>query len=106
MNVRTLQHATPMPHVATLRDHTTVPVCMVTVGMDSSAQVNYTCVVGNLCIVILVTFSGINLCDVGPTDCHTNATCLDRDGGYDCVCNDGYTGSGTHCDGISVFIVL
>ena len=43
---------------------------------------------------------GINLCDVGPTNCHTNATCLDRDGGYDCECNNGYTGNGTHCEGI------
>ena len=42
---------------------------------------------------------GINLCEVGPTDCHTNATCLDRDGGYDCECNDGYTGNGTYCEG-------
>ena len=47
--------------------------------------------------------SGINLCDVGSTDCHTNATCLDRDGGYDCECNDGYTGNGTHCEGTVTF---
>ena len=43
--------------------------------------------------------TGINLCEVGPTECHANATCLDRDGGYDCECNDGYTGNGTHCEG-------
>ena len=42
MNVRLQQHATPMPHVATLRDHTIVPVCMVTLEMDSTAQVNCT----------------------------------------------------------------
>ena len=44
------------------------------------------------------------MCEVGPIDCHTNATCLDRDGGYDCECNDGYTGNGTHCEG--VFLVF
>ena len=63
------------------------------------------CIVGNL-FSYIGEISGINLCDVGPTDCHTNATCLDRDGGYDCVCNDGYTGNGTHCDGTRVFIIL
>ena len=45
------------------------------------------------------TSQGIDLCEVGPTDCHTNATCLDRDGGYDCECDDGYTGNGTYCEG-------
>ena len=37
---------------------------------------------------------GINLCEVGPIDCDTNAMslCLDRDGGYDCECS---TGNGT-----------
>ena len=44
MNVRLQEHVTPMPHVATLRDHTIVPVCMVTLEMDSTAQVNCTCV--------------------------------------------------------------
>ena len=100
MNVKMEQpYATPMPHVATLRDHTTAPVYMATVGMDSTAQVkdsSYKNFFSQL-------FSGINLCDVGPTDCHTDATCLDRDGGYDCECNNGYTGNGTHCEGI-VFI--
>ena len=49
---------------------------------------------------------GINLCEVGPTDCHTNATCLDRDGGYDCQCNDGYTGNGTYCEGSLLVAIL
>ena len=41
----------------------------------------------------------INLCEVGPIDCDTNAMCLDRDGGYDCECSTGYSGNGTHCEG-------
>ena len=37
---------------------------------------------------------GINLCEVGPIDCDTNA-----DGGYDCECNTGYSGgNGTYCE--------
>ena len=43
---------------------------------------------------------GINLSEVGPIDCDTNAMCLDRDGGYDCECSTGYSVNGTYCEGI------
>ena len=85
--------------VPTLLAHTTVLVCMDTLEMESTAQVMFSTTL-MFTYSITSTFSGINLCEVGPTDCHTNATCLDRDGGYDCECNDGYNGNGTHCDGI------
>ena len=57
------------------------------------------CDLHSLTCLCHLKIKGINLCEVGPTDCHTNATCLDRDGGYDCECNDGYTGNGTYCEG-------
>ena len=47
-------------------------------------------------------FIDFSLCDFGFADCHDNATCIDREGGYDCQCNNGYTGNGTHCDGKTV----
>ena len=44
MNVRMEQlYVILMPHVPTLKDHTTAPVFMVTVGMDSSAHVKQFC---------------------------------------------------------------
>ena len=46
------------------------------------------------------------MCVVGPTDCHHNATCLDRDGGYDCECDGGYSGNGTYCEGMLVKTTL
>ena len=91
-------NATQMLLAVILMAHTTVRVCMVTVETDSIAQVIF-----RLMLVIShqpLNYPGINLCEVGSTDCHTNATCLDRDGGYDCECNDGYTGNGTHCEGM------
>ena len=50
-------------------------------------------------------FTDFSLCDFGFDDCHVNATCIDRVGGYDCLCNDGYTGNGTHCYGISIKLI-
>ena len=40
----------------------------------------------------------------GTNDCDSNAQCTDTDGSYTCMCNDGYTGNGTSCDGKFRFI--
>ncbi|CAK8696725.1 unnamed protein product [Clavelina lepadiformis] len=32
--------------------------------------------------------------------CHERATCTDTEGSFNCICNDGYTGSGTACRAI------
>ena len=31
--------------------------------------------------------------------CHSEATCSNTIGGYNCQCNPGFTGNGTHCQG-------
>ena len=38
-------------------------------------------------------------CDEDPP-CHDNATCNDIPGSYECNCFEGFTGNGTHCDGM------
>ncbi|CAK8697372.1 unnamed protein product [Clavelina lepadiformis] len=39
-----------------------------------------------------------NKCKSGKHDCHLNATCINkRRGQYQCICNAGHTGNGTHC---------
>ena len=101
-----MQSVTPMQLVLTLMDHTTAVVFMATVEMEGIAQVHKYLIAAHKSTRFSL-YPGINLCEVGPTDCHTNATCLDRDGGYDCECNDGYTGNGTHCEGImSIDVVI
>ena len=46
------------------------------------------------------TFSDIDECaDVTLNNCDTDATCTNTEGSYQCVCNDGYSGNGTVCEG-------
>ena len=43
----------------------------------------------------------IDECIAGTHSCRNDATCSNTDGGYDCVCNAGYTGDGiTSCDDV------
>ena len=37
---------------------------------------------------------------MGSDNCHPNATCLNTDGSYTCLCNVGFTGDGSTCTGI------
>ena len=39
----------------------------------------------------------INECELGTDDCHADAKCSDLGDGFDCRCNVGYAGPGTHC---------
>ena len=39
-------------------------------------------------------------------DCDANASCTNTKSSYSCMCNDGYTGNGTSCDGKLRFIDL
>ena len=40
---------------------------------------------------------------IGCVDtCHSDATCQSISGIYTCVCNSGFTGNGTFCEGKSV----
>ena len=32
-------------------------------------------------------------------NCHQNATCCDVVGGFNCICDTGFTGNGTFCEG-------
>ena len=39
----------------------------------------------------------VNECALGTDECDANASCSNTTGGYDCTCNDGYTGDGRDC---------
>ena len=38
--------------------------------------------------------------------CDENANCTDTEGSFNCNCNDGYTGNGTHCEGKNIYITI
>ncbi|XP_071496209.1 uncharacterized protein [Diadema antillarum] len=45
--------------------------------------------------------SNINECaDAALNSCHRNALCRDTFGSYFCVCDNGYSGNGTHCEAL------
>ena len=33
-------------------------------------------------------------------DCDNNAICINEYGGFNCLCNPGYSGNGSYCEGI------
>ena len=41
----------------------------------------------------------IDECMLGTADCDPNADCMNQIGSYDCICRDGYAGSGLECFG-------
>ena len=44
-------------------------------------------------------FSSGNECDRSQIVCDTEASCMETSDGFDCICNEGYVGNGTHCEG-------
>ena len=50
--------------------------------------------------IFLNTISDIDECvDASLNNCDTDATCTNTEGSYQCMCNDGYSGDGTVCQG-------
>jgi hypothetical protein len=43
--------------------------------------------------------SDIDECARNLFSCHASAGCVNTDGSYNCVCNNGYSGDGITCDG-------
>jgi hypothetical protein len=41
----------------------------------------------------------IDECTEGIDNCHQQAMCQNTDGSFNCYCNNGWTGNGTHCTG-------
>jgi len=47
-------------------------------------------------------FLDLDECTTRLHDCHGEAKCIntDTERGFKCICPSGYTGDGTHCEGI------
>ena len=57
--------------------------------------------------MMLFTLSDIDECTSvdHPHNCDSNANCTDTEGDFECACNGGWTGNGTHCEGRSQSIL-
>ena len=49
---------------------------------------------------MVIQYTDIDECKEKSDNCDINAHCTNNPGSFDCVCKDGYEGSGTNCDGI------
>ena len=43
--------------------------------------------------------SDFDECNNGSHDCHSNSTCINTAGYFECKCKDGYIGDGRNCTG-------
>ena len=48
---------------------------------------------------MLLTSVDIHECLRNEHNCHEDASCNNTKGSWDCFCNRGYEGNGTHCQG-------
>ena len=47
----------------------------------------------------------VNECLTGDHDCHARADCINTEGSFQCVCQDGYAGDGKTCVRLGKFDV-
>ena len=48
----------------------------------------------------------INECELETYPCHSNASCTDTEGTFNCTCNEGFEGNGFNCTGTKFIIHL
>ena len=53
----------------------------------------------NLLVIVesLFFLPDIDECEDGTAMCHSNATCSNTEGSYNCTCVNGYSGDGFNC---------
>ena len=83
-----------MPLVLTLMVAISVSVTLDSLEMEQIVQVR-------LSLFVFVfeasSFLDINECEMDISLCDGNATCIDTEGSFLCVCNSGYSGNGSSC---------
>ena len=53
----------------------------------------------NVSYILFTYFIDNNECILATHNCHNNATCLNSNGSFTCLCNTGYSGNGVSCGG-------
>ena len=88
--------------VLTQRGVTPAPATLATLEMESTAQVrHYIIELGSFIYITLhLVFADINECELETYPCHSNASCTDTDGSFNCTCIEGFEGNGFNCTGM------
>ena len=99
----------PQISMSVLRTLTTARIIALTLSEDTSACVmmatfwNQTITHAMVSIgiesVLYHHFLSVDIdeCNEGKEDCHSNATCANTEGSYNCTCVYGYSGDGRNC---------
>ena len=53
--------------------------------------------------IFIITHLDIDECMEGGANCHSNATCTNTDGSYNCTCVYGYIGDGVNCTSKAIY---
>ena len=89
--------------VATPSVALSAPAEMAIRKMERTAPVNFWRVLSTFYNDSMITFFGdfidIDECAQMIHDCHSNATCTNTPGDFDCDCVPGFTGDGKNCSG-------
>ena len=61
----------------------------------------YKAMIGSI-LVLVCCYADVDECDLELDGCHGNASCLNSNGSFECLCNDGYDGDGFLCTGLRI----
>ena len=86
-----------MPLVLTLTAAISASVTLDSLEMERIVQV---CLSLFVFVFEVSSFLDINECEMVISPCDGNATCIDTEGSFLCVCNSGYSGNGSFCASI------
>ena len=53
-----------------------------------------------------MSIQDIDECKEGTAECHSNATCTNTEGSFDCTCVYGYRGDGQDCTSKNTLIII
>ena len=84
--------------VKILMEVSAVVVCLDTRAMEHRALVSNSQYITQF-VAKYYVFPDIDECEGERDDCDVNADCYNTNGGYNCTCQEGFTGTGRICSG-------